>query len=282
MASKKLVVFITGCSSGIGEALCREFHQRGCRVIATARRLESLEKLKAEGLDTLKLDVNNRDDVNRVVKTILESNDGIDFLINNAGYALIGPSIELSDSELRSQLETNFISPIALIRAVAPGMKKKGQGKIVNIGSISGLVTTPFSGVYCASKAALHSISDALRMELEPFGIQVITIQPGAIQSQFGSAALATAEESTKSNSWYGPLRQAISDRANLSQEDATPSHEFASKLVDALLAKRTPPIIRLGKKSLILPLIRLLLPSTVLDKILMKKFGLNRLKRNP
>ena len=77
MTSEKLVVFITGCSSGIGEALCREFHNRGCRVIATARRLESLEELRAEGMDTFRLDVNNREDVNRVLETILKSNDGI-------------------------------------------------------------------------------------------------------------------------------------------------------------------------------------------------------------
>ena len=168
MVQSKQVVLITGCSSGIGEALSREFHKKNCHVIATARRIESIEKLRKEGLDTKQLDINNHEEINRVVATILENTGRIDFLINNVGYALIGPTIELTNSQLQSQLETNVLAPLALIRAVAPSMKKNGEGKIVNIGSISCVVSTPFSGAYCASKAALHSLSDALRMELLP------------------------------------------------------------------------------------------------------------------
>jgi len=276
MEKSKQVVLITGCSSGIGEALSREFHKKNCHVIATARRIESLEELRKEGLVTEQLDINNREDVNRVVATVLKKMGRIDLLINNAGYALIGPTIELTDSELQSQLETNVFSPLALIRAVVPGMKNTGRGKIVNIGSISGVVSTPFSGAYCASKAALHSLSDTLRMELTPFGIKVITVQPGAIKSNFGKAASEGAKDLFKPDSWYKSVQKEIIGRAELSQVNATSANVFAADLVNIVLKENPPAIVRLGKKSWFLLAIKQLLPTATLDRILIKKFGID------
>ena len=276
MEQSKQVVLITGCSSGIGEALSREFHKHNCYVFATARRIESLEQLRKEGLETEQLDINNREEINRVVAAVLKKAGRIDLLINNAGYALIGPTIELTDSQLRAQLETNVFSPLALIRAVAPGMKNNGKGKIVNIGSISGVVSTPFSGAYCASKAALHSLSDALRMELTPFGIKVITVQPGAIKSHFGKTASKVANDLIKPDSWYKSVQTKIIGRAKLSQINATSANVFAANLVNIVLKENPPAIIRLGKKSWFLPAIKQLLPTAILDKILIKKFGID------
>ena len=275
MESKAQAVLITGCSSGIGAALCREFHQKGCKVIATARRIESVEEFRGDGFDTEKLDVNNRDDIRRVVGSVLEKYSRIDMLINNAGYAQIGPTVELSDSDLQSQLETNLFGPLALIREIAPSMKANGEGRIVNIGSISGIVSTPFAGAYCASKAAWHALSDALRMELLPFGIKVITVQPGAIESRFGQTALENTMATLKADSWYHAVRESIHARAEASQEDATPARDFAKCLVDTLLKDNPPPVIRLGKKSMFLPTLKALLPVRMLDRLLMKKFGL-------
>jgi short-subunit dehydrogenase len=270
---------ITGCSSGIGEALCLAFHARGCTVIATARRPESLQRVQAAGVQTLRLDVTDRTEIAQVVCTVLESNGRIDILINNAGYGLIKPAIDLQHDELRAQLETNFLAPLALAQAVSPSMKHNGQGKIVNIGSISGIVTTPFSGAYCASKAALHSLSDALRMELKPFGLQVITVQPGAIRSHFGKTAAATAQQSIEDNSWYHSLQNAINQRAEVSQQNATSAQDFAERLTELLLKERPPSTIRLGKHSTFLPLLQRLLPQRMLDKVLMKRFGLDALE---
>jgi len=191
----------------------------------------------------------------------------------------MGPTIELSDSSLRSQFETNVFSPLALIREVAPGMRKSGGGKIVNIGSISGIVTTPFSGAYCASKAALHSLSDALRMELSPFGIKVITVQPGAIKSDFGKAAAKTAVDILKPDSWYKWVKEKIINRAEMSQINPTPAENFAADLVSSILKENPPSIIRLGKKSFFLPALKKLLSTTLLDRIFIKKFGINLIK---
>ncbi len=269
------IVLITGSSSGIGEALCEEFHKKGCSVIATARNIASLEKLKAKGIHTEQMNVNKQDDITRVIKTIIEREGRIDILINNAGFALIGPTIELTDSDLRTQFETNVIAPLALAREVAPVMRKNKTGMIVNIGSISGIVSSPFSGAYCASKAALHSLSDTLRMELSPFGIKLVTVQPGAIKSGFGKTASKLASDILKPDSWYISIQDKIISRAEISQNNATPTNKFASRLVKSLLKDNPSSVLRFGKKSFYLPRMKCLVPRSILDSIMNKKFGI-------
>lgn len=265
------VVLITGSSSGIGHALCHSFADRGFRVVATARRPESLKSLAAQGMATLPLDVTSTADIQAAIAAVLEQEGRLDVLVNNAGYGLFGPLLDISPSALEKQFHTNVFAPLAIIQAVAPIMKRQGQGLILNIGSISGVITTPFAGAYCGSKAALHALSDALRMELAPFGIRVVTVQPGAIASNFGNAA----RSSLPPESWYLPLANQIQGRANFSQVDATPAQEFSDRLLDIALRPHPPAIIRLGKKSLWLPLLRRLLPLSWLDRILTQRFGL-------
>ena len=113
-------------------------------------------------------------------------------LINNAGYALYGAITDIPTEELRHQFDTNVIAPVQVARAFLPFMLPQRRGRIVNIGSVSGVLTTPFAGAYCASKAAFHAVSDAMRLELAPFGIEVITIQPGAVTSNIGKPARTT------------------------------------------------------------------------------------------
>lgn len=165
------VIFITGCPSGIGKALSVEFHRRGYRVIATARKVESLKDLQDIGIQSHGLDVTNPGQIKQVVSEVMEREKRIDVLVNNAGYALIGPIIELPEDEIIGQFNTNVFAPINLTQEIAPSMRKSGGGLIVDIGSIPGLVTTPFSGAYCSSKAVLHAILDALRLELDVFNI---------------------------------------------------------------------------------------------------------------
>ncbi|NJN75601.1 MAG: SDR family oxidoreductase [Synechococcaceae cyanobacterium RL_1_2] len=269
------VVLVTGASSGIGQALCQEFHRCGCRVIATARSREQMTDLQRQGMAIYPLDVTNQPQVKLTIENIVQQEQRIDILVNNAGYGLMSPLIETPPSELMRQLETNTIAPIILAQAVAPPMKEQQSGLIINIGSISGIVTMPFSGAYCASKAALHALSDALRMELAPFGIQVMTVQPGAIASKFGDQAEQLASSLLKSDSWYGPLRSFILERAQISQVNATPAEQLAHQLVTRLQRPKLPQILRLGNKSLIGPLAHSLIPQTWLEKMLMHRFGL-------
>jgi len=271
------VVLITGCSSGIGRALAEEFLDTGHRVVATARRVETLEGLAGERVLTSHLDVTNADDIERVVGEALAWAGRIDVLVNNAGWGLMGPTAELDPDELRRQLETNVVAPVAMVRAVAPTFVKRRSGRIVNIGSVSGVTATPFAGAYCASKAALHLLSDALRMELAPFGVRVITVQPGAVASEFAANAERGLDR-YRTASLYSGVAERIEARARLSQEGATAAAEFARKVVAAVTRRRPPAVVRAGKGSLLLPLIGRL-PVRIRDRVLGRRFGLDRLR---
>lgn len=268
---------ISGCSSGIGLSLAREFASRGCRVFATARRPESIAELRREKMEVAALDVTDQKSIDACVAEVINKAGRIDFLVNNAGYALMGPVIDLSIEDLRLQFETNVIGLIALTQAVVPHMIQQRSGWIVNIASVSGVCATPFAGAYCGTKAAVNLLSDALRMELAPFGISVITVQPGRIQSGFGDAA--AKKMGRWDRSFYAPVAEDISARAAISQEDAMPADMFSQKLVDRLLQKKIPKLIRIGKESTRLPLIKKL-PVNLLDRIMIKKFGLEKLKK--
>ena len=223
------------------------------------------------------LDINDRQAVEKVVCSVIEAEGKIDILVNNAGFGQFGPLIDVGLDKLLLQFQTNVFAPLFLAQQVAPSMKEQGSGLIINIGSISGLVTTPFAGAYCASKAALHSLSEAMRMELAPFNIQVVTVQPGAIASGFGTSAERNLEEVVSSKSWYASLEPVIRARATLSQVAATPSDEFAAELVARVTKPNLPNVIRIGKKSLWLPWLKKLLPDRLMEFILRRKFGLSR-----
>jgi NAD(P)-dependent dehydrogenase (short-subunit alcohol dehydrogenase family) len=275
------VVLVTGSSSGIGRAMCLALHRRGYRVVATARRLESLHELTDLGIKTLPLDVNQPEQVEQTIAAVLDSEKRLDILINNAGYGQFGPLIELPLEQLQAQFQTNTFAPLRLIQQVAPVMRSQGKGMIVNISSISGVVPTPFAGPYCASKAALRAYSEVLRMELAPFGIAVVTVEPGAIQSNFGTAA-AQRLIPLDSDSWYADIAEQVQTRAQLSQADATPADEFAERLVTMITTPRPPAVVRLGKKSRLLPFLKRWLPQRILDWILARRFGLQHLQATP
>lgn len=274
---KNSVVLISGCSSGIGLALAREFASRGCRVFATARKPEVIEHLKQENIEIAALDVTNQKSIDACVAEVIAKAGRIDVLVNNAGYALIGPMIDLSLDDLRRQLETNVIGPVALTKAVAPHMINRSSGLVVNMSSVSGICATPFAGAYCASKAAVNLLSVSLRIELAPFGIDVVTVQPGAIKSGFGKVAADSIE--LGENSVYMPIAAYVQSRAYSSQKDPTPAEEFSQKLIDKLFLKKIPKIIRLGKQSGRLPLIANL-PANQFDRIMSRGFGLYKLKK--
>ena len=273
-------VFITGCSSGIGRSLCAEFQRQGYPVIATARRRETITDLESASTHAYALDVTQPDQIRQLVNTLAVEDRLPGILVNNAGYGLFGPVMDLSPDAIAAQFDTNVVAPMQLVQAIAPFMKAQGGGLILNIASVSSVFTTPFAGAYCGSKAALRALSTALRMELAPFGIQVVTVHPGAIASDFGnksqvSAAAATA---TTDTSWYAALADDIQQRANLSQQDATPSEDFARQLVQQIAADQLPPEIWLGKKSWQLPFLQRWLPTRLRERILTKRFGLRRL----
>ena len=276
MTKDPSVVLISGCSTGIGRALALQFAALDWRVFATARKPAAIDDLKSPNVTTSALDVTDEKSIITCVDSVMNQAGRIDMLVNNAGLLLIGPLVELETNELRRQFETNVIGLAALTRAVVPHMIKRRKGKIVNISSVSGMLPTPFAGAYCSTKAAVTAYSDSLRMELAPFGLEVITIQPGGIKSNLSDNADKELERFKKTP--YGPIQDFIVARAHASQENATPAEEFVKQLVDKLTLEKTPNFIRLGKDSTLLPLIAKL-PRALSDAFLSKKFGLSRLK---
>ena len=273
-------ILITGCSSGIGEALAREFQRRGHRVYATARNRASLAGLESAGVHGLELDVNDDGSIVSAVEKVREESGQLDLLVNNAGVPGVGAAVDLGRDDLRQVYETNVISPVRVTAAALPLLRaavaSRGSATVANVGSIVGVVATPFAAAYCSSKAALHSLTDTLRMELAPFGIRVTCIQPGGVRSSFGRHA----EEGIRlpEGSIYRPAERGIQARARAGQVGATPAEEFAVPVADRLLRTRPPRVIRGGANSVRLPLLKRLLPPAMFDARLSRMFRLDRL----
>jgi NAD(P)-dependent dehydrogenase (short-subunit alcohol dehydrogenase family) len=274
-------ILITGCSSGIGQALANELNQRGHRVYATARRPDTLAGLAQAGCQTLGLDVNDEDSIAAAMATVRADVGHLDMLINNAGFSQVGAVLDLDRDHLRRQYETNVIAPVAVSRAalalLRAAVTKRGAASIVNIGSIVGVFTTPFAGAYCSSKAALHALSDALRMELKPLGINVVTVQPGGVQSAFGDHAETALR--LPPDSLYKDMEPFIQARAQAGQQGAMPADEFVIDVVDCLFRPAPPAVIRGGTNSVKLPLLKRWLPASAFDKLMSKTFGLDSFK---
>lgn len=272
-------VLITGCSTGIGAAMARELHARGHEVYATARRPEALAGLGELGLKTLVLDVNDDASIAAAMHAVQEQSGHLDILVNNAGFSQVGAVLDLTREDLRGQFETNAIAPVAVTRAALPLLRaavaRNGGAQVTMIGSIVGVLTTPFAGAYCSSKAALHSLTDALRMEMVPLGIKVVTVQPGGVRSAFGDHA----EEAMRlpDDSIYKGLEENVRARAQAGQVGATPAGEFVRPVVDNMLSANPRAILRGGKNSTFLPALKRWLPLTAFDGQMIKRFGLDR-----
>lgn len=268
------IALITGCSSGIGRALAEVFKAAGYQVWATARKTEDVAALQASGFSAVELDVNDGAALERLAAQI-EQQGGLDLLINNAGYGAMGPLLDGGVEAIRRQFETNVFAVVGVTRALFP-LLRKSKGMVVNIGSVSGVLVTPFAGAYCASKAAVHALSDALRLELAPFGVRLMEVQPGAIASSFANNATREAEQVIAESSPWWPLRESIRARARASQGNPTAALEFAQDLLRAVEKDKPPRLLRLGNGSRALPLMSWLLPKSLLEKHLRKRFGLD------
>jgi len=281
MLSGRKTVLITGCSSGIGRALAEAMRGGAYEIFATARRPGTLADMAGEHLYTLALDVTDSQSIAAAVDEIIRRTGRIDILINNAGFGLIGPVAELSLDKLRLQFETNVLGQVAVSQAVIPHMVKQGGGIIANIGSVSGVTATPYAGAYCSSKAALNSLSDTMRMELAPFGIKVISVQPGGIRSKFGETAADSIGTPPQGGSLYSNAAEFLAKRARMSQNSPTSAEDFAAKLLEQLEKDNPPAVWRYGHGAQQLPFVKHWLPTGLLDRILSKKFGLDRLKKH-
>jgi NAD(P)-dependent dehydrogenase (short-subunit alcohol dehydrogenase family) len=272
--SSSQVVLISGCSTGIGRALAKAFAARGHQVFATARKPETLSELVGPNVSALRLDVLDQGSIREAVAEVIARAGRIDMLVNNAGINRVGPLLDQPLDDLRSMLDTNVTGLVALTQAVFPHMARARKGRIVNIGSVVGVVPVPFGAGYCASKAAVHMLSDVMRMELKSFGIDVVVVQPGGVRSSIADGAALGIDRYARDDSPYREMAGAIERRAHMSQQDPTDADEFAADLVQAVTRKSAPRVVRLGRGARSLPKLHQL-PGAVFDRIMLRAFRL-------
>ncbi|WP_455200742.1 SDR family NAD(P)-dependent oxidoreductase [Kaarinaea lacus] len=185
-ATQSKVVLITGCSTGIGYCVAMGLNARDYRVFATARQQSDVERLQQQGLNTLLLDLDDSQSIKNAVSQVLDQTDGrIDVLFNNGAYGQPGAVEDLTRDVMRAQLETNLLGTMELTNLVIPAMRQHGFGRIIQHGSVLGLISLPFRGAYNTSKYALEGLSDTMRLELHGTCIYVSLIESGPIESQF-------------------------------------------------------------------------------------------------
>jgi NAD(P)-dependent dehydrogenase (short-subunit alcohol dehydrogenase family) len=205
-------VLVTGCSSGIGAATATRLARSGQLVYATARRVDDLAGLQP-GCRTLALDVTDEASMSAAVDAVVAEHGRVGALVNNAGYGEYGAVEDVSMDRVRRQFETNVFGLARLCQLVLPSMRTAGRGRIVNISSMGGRLTFPYAGYYHATKHAVEALSDALRFEVAPFGIQVSVIEPGLILTRFGSTVSGTLGQSTPGDSPYADWARRMRSR---------------------------------------------------------------------
>jgi len=210
MARPSQTVLITGCSTGIGRATAERLAGAGHTVYATARKLEAIEDLKAKGCHTLALDVTDETSMQAAVTAVEEAEGAVGALVNNAGYSQSGAVESVKLDDIRRQFETNVFGLIRMSQLVLPKMRERGEGRVVNVGSMGGKLTFPGGGIYHATKYAVEAISDAMRFELGGFGVEVVLIEPGLITTEFAAAAVGSMNSGTGDDGPYAEFNQAV------------------------------------------------------------------------
>ncbi len=272
------VILITGASSGIGQATARALASQGHLVYAGARRLGLMDELKPLGVKPVFLDVTNEQRRSDVLELILSEQSRIDVLINNAGFGRYGAVEDISLQEARYQMETNLYGLVGLAQLVLPHMRRQGQGRIINVSSIAGKMSMPMSGWYHASKHAIEAISDSLRMEVEQFGIEVVIIEPGLIDTPFYETALNEIYK----NSGHGPYADYARRMSKFLKNIITPESAgrgsspsvIAEVVAQAVRAKKPKIRYRAGRLAKITLAAQAILPDRLTD-ILVKKQAL-------
>jgi NAD(P)-dependent dehydrogenase (short-subunit alcohol dehydrogenase family) len=270
MEKNKKVILVTGASSGIGHATALLLSKSGYKVYGSIRR----PNLDAAPFEIVTMDVTDEDSVNACAAGVLSREGRIDVAVNCAGYGIAGAVEDTSILEAQQQFDTNLFGTLRVCRAVLPGMRERGQGLIVNISSMGGLISAPFHGLYCASKFAVEGVTEALRMEAAPFGVRVALVEPGDFKTKFTENRLMTRESET--NPAYKNLC-AHSMAAMEKAEQNGPGPEHVARVIRKIVASKNPSLryVAASGEQRIVPLARKFLPQDLFEKLISSHFGL-------
>lgn len=279
MTKTKRTILITGATSGIGRHTALHLHDRGHRVFATGRNEAALAELADRGLEAFRMDVTDAESIAAAKRRICQLTDGegVDVLVNNAGYGLFGPLEVLHEEDVRHQFDTNVFGLLAVTRAFIPQMREKGWGRIINVSSVGGRMSFPLAGAYTATKYAVESMSDALRMELAQFGIKVSLIEPGYIDTGFTSTTLSHLDRYDGSQTPYAEAFARAGDVERAIERFAASPKAVTRAIEKAIVHRRpraryvAPWINGFG------PWFATLMPTSWLDAIMRRVSGLSQ-----
>jgi NAD(P)-dependent dehydrogenase (short-subunit alcohol dehydrogenase family) len=279
-------ILITGATAGIGRATALHLARAGHHVIASGRNFDALLELRREApagkLDVLRLDVTDAASIASAVAECdrLTGGHGVDVLVNNAGFGTAVPVAEISDHDLRAQFDTNVFGLVAMVQAFVPQMRARGRGRIINVSSIGGRMTIPFFGAYNGTKHAVESLSDAMRCELRPFGIEVSIIEPGGIRTNFAKTTVDTATAYRTPNSPYAAAHAKYVALAKRS-DDFAPGPIVIARAIERAATARRPRaryVAPFFGGRVLLAIIRAT-PTRVLDWLFAQVLGLTKKK---
>lgn len=269
----KQVILITGASSGIGKETARKLLSEGQIVYAAARRLDQMRDLQEAGAIIVQLDISKEEEIRACMDKVISEQGRIDVLFNNAGFGLYGSVEEVSLDDARYQFEVNLFGLARMTQLVVPYMREQRNGKIINTSSVGGKIYTPLGAWYHASKHALEGWSDCLRLELQPFGIDVIILEPGIIETSFGDVM----SEPMMRYSGNGPYRDLAKKIANTTRKSyraggGSPAHLVAN-IVAKSIATSNPQIrYAVGKMAKPLILLRKWISDKNFDRLIMSQ----------
>ncbi|HEY9386028.1 MAG TPA: SDR family oxidoreductase [Nitrososphaeraceae archaeon] len=283
MEGQKVAV-VTGSSSGIGFETSLTLARNGFYTYATMRKVEEgkskpitdIAKNDSLQLQVIELDVNNDKSVINAIDTIVDERKRIDVVVNNAGYALGGALEETSMGEIKEQFETNFFGAVRVMQAIVPIMRNQKSGKIVNITSMGGRVAIPLDPFYHGSKFALEGLSESIQYELEPFGIKIILIEPGAVGSNFwNNIKTANKASSNYPNSPYSQLANNMSEAFNRMVQNAIHPSEVAKVILDAVTSDNPQLRYVVGKDATMVMEARKNMSDREFENLMKKQFGI-------
>jgi NAD(P)-dependent dehydrogenase (short-subunit alcohol dehydrogenase family) len=273
MNSAQKVALVTGASSGMGKEIAFKLMQGGYRVYVAARQVDKMHDLAALGATALRMDISVDSDIRAAVDTILAQAGGVDVLVNNAGFGLYGPIEEVGIEEARYQFEVNLFGAARLTQLLLPAMRTKGTGSIVNITSMGGKIYTPLGAWYHATKHALEGWSDCLRLEVAPFGIKVVIVEPGLIETGFGDVVSSGLVKRSGTGP-YSKLVQAVAKSTNDAYGHNRGTHPatVADAVVKAVRAKRPRTRYVVGKYAAPMIGLRKWLGDRAFDRMIMSQ----------
>jgi len=267
------VVLITGASAGMGKETAKLLLQHGFTVYGAARRIENMKDLAMLGVKILRMDVTDEESMVNGIHQLIATEGRIDILINNAGFGSYGALEDVPIPDARYQMEVNVFGTARLSQLVIPYMRKNQYGKILNISSIGGKFAMPLGGWYHASKFALEGLSDSLRNELKPFGIDVIVIEPGGVKTEWAGVAMDNLMK-TSGKGFYQSIARKLVEQTGIIEPKSAEPMVIAQLILKAILAKK--PKIRYAGGYLATPLLLLkkLLPDRIFDYFMMNQIG--------